>query len=61
MLLECGKVYGIMKETEGEKERKRKGKEKGAENKEEVKIEMKYWVARPNRRLSMYDERKTKT
>lgn len=41
--------------------RKKKKKRKGAENKEEEKIEMKCWVARPIRRLSMYDERKTKT
>lgn len=60
VLLECDrKVYETTKERRSE--RRRKKERKGAENKEEEKIEMKYWVARPIRGLSMYDERKTKT
>lgn len=58
MLLECDrKAYETTKKTKGEKEKERKD----AENREEEKIEIKYWVARPIRGLSMYDERKTKT
>lgn len=60
MLLECDKkMYETTKETKGEKEKEKR--KEGAENKEEEKIEMKCWVARPIRGLSMYDKRKTKT